>query len=438
MAAAWLTSADSDYESARMPWNVAADQRPAAVVMASTADDVAEAVRKARASGLRVAMQGTGHAASSRHTLDDAVLIKTGHLADVNVDPSARRARVGAGVQWQAVAEAAAPHGLAGLAGSSGGVGVVGYSLGGGLGWLARKHGLACSRIMAADVVLADGTQTRVDSDNEPDLLWALRGGGGCFAAVTSLEVELVPLTEVYGGTLFFPAERASEVLTAYSTWVSTVPDSVTSTGRLVNVPPIPDAPEALRGRSFVLVQAVVIAEEAEGVELLRPLRDLGPEMDTFAMLPAPALGMIHMDPPGPVPADIEGWLLNQFGPDEVAAMVANGGAGSPLVALQVRHLGGAMATPAPGGGAVDHIAQPFAAYGVGIVPEPAAATVVRGKLDEVAAAFGPALASRRFANLSEHCDPSSLFTPDAYARLQKIRSQYDPDGVFHAVHTVS
>lgn len=177
MTASLLSPGDEGYDAARVPWNVAIDQQPAAVVAATSAEDVASAVQQARERGLRVMLQNTGHAASHRHDLHDVMLIRTNGMTDVTVDVEAKVARVDAGVQWQMVADAAAPHGLAGLAGSSGGVGTVGYTLGGGIGWLGRAHGFACNRVVAADVVLADGSTKRIDDENDADLIWALRAG---------------------------------------------------------------------------------------------------------------------------------------------------------------------------------------------------------------------------------------------------------------------
>jgi FAD/FMN-containing dehydrogenase len=420
-----------------VPWNVAVDQQPAAVVAATGAEDVASVVQQARERGLRVMVQNTGHAASHRHDLSDVVLVRTNGITGVTVDVEAKVARVGAGVQWQAVADAAAPHGLAGLAGSSGGVGAVGYSLGGGIGWLGRAHGFACNRILSADVVLADGSTRRIDDESDPDLTWALRGGGGSFAAVTALELGLVPAPEIYGGTLFFPAERATEVLTAWRAWTDTVPETVTSTGRVINVPPIPEAPEPLRGKAFVIVQGVFLMGEAEASDLLAPLRDLGAGMDTFAVMPANQLGTIHMDPPGPAPADLEGWLLSSFDDDEIAAVVANSGAGSPFVGLQVRHMGGAFARPANTPGALDPVDAPFLMYAVGITPDAEVGAAVRGALDELRSAMSGAIAPRRLMNFAEHADPASLHTADAVARLAKVRATYDPDRIFVAAHDV-
>src|SRR5213593_65750 len=235
---------DPHWDAARQAWNLAVDQQPTAVVLAETAEDVATVVRYARANGLRVAPQGTGHNAPTLPPLQDTILLKTSAMRGVEIDPVARLARVEAGVIWVEVVEAAAEHGLAALHGSSPDVGVVGYSLGGGMGWYARKLGLAANSVTAIEVVTADGRIARVDRQNEPDLFWALRGGGGGFAIVTAIEFRLYPIEEVYAGILFFPIERASEVLHAWREWLPTAPEEVTSVGRLLQLPPIPEIPE--------------------------------------------------------------------------------------------------------------------------------------------------------------------------------------------------
>ena len=182
--------ADDGWDGARQAWNLLADQRPEAVVLAEGADDVAATVRFARDNGLRVAVQATGHAALGIASFEDTILLKTSRMNGVEVDPDARRARVDAGAIWGDVAAAAAGHGLAGLSGSARDVGVVGYTLGGGHGWLARKHGIASNNVRAVDLVTADGEHVRADQDQNPDLFWALRGGGGSFGVVTSLEFD--------------------------------------------------------------------------------------------------------------------------------------------------------------------------------------------------------------------------------------------------------
>ena len=192
-----VTPADEAWDEARQAWNLAVDQRPVAVVLAETADDVVVTIEEARAAGLRVAPQGTGHNAAPLGELSGTILLRTSRMRGVEIDPAAQIARVEAGVIWIEVVEAAAEHGLAALAGSSPDVGVVGYTLGGGLSWLARKYGFAANQVTAVELVTADGRFIRADRENEPDLFWAVRGGGGSFGVVTALEFRLFPLTEV-------------------------------------------------------------------------------------------------------------------------------------------------------------------------------------------------------------------------------------------------
>src|SRR4051794_483919 len=239
---------DESWDEARRAWNLAVDQRPAAVAIPASADEVAEVVRWAAETGLRVAPQGTGHAASALGDLSESVLVKLHELRGVTVDPEARTARAMAGTIWIELVEAAAEHGLATLAGSSPDVGVVGYTLGGGLSFLARKHGLTANSVVAIELVTADGEFRRVDADSDPDLFWALRGGGGSFGAVTAIEFKLYPYAQLYAGMLVFPWERSSEVLHAWRELVPTLPDEMTTVGRILQVPPLPDIPEAFRG----------------------------------------------------------------------------------------------------------------------------------------------------------------------------------------------
>src|SRR6185312_9103548 len=260
------------WDEARRAWNLAVDQRPAAVALPETVDDVVAAVDHARAAGLRVAVQGTGHGAGST-PLDGALLINM--------------ARMTGGTLWRDVVDAAVGHGLTALHGSAGDVGVVGYSLGGGIGWLARKHGLSASSVLSAEVVTADGEVVLADPDTNEDLFWALRGGGGSFGVVTEVEIALYPVTDAFAGWLVWPAERTVEVLDRWADWTTDVPDEVTSVGRLLQMPPIPEIPEPLRGRQLVVVEAVFMGDERKGRELLRPLLDLEPELDTFATVPA-------------------------------------------------------------------------------------------------------------------------------------------------------
>jgi len=435
----WLPG-DPGWDEARAAWNLAVDQHPVAVARPDTPEDVAQVVRAAVAAGLRIAPQSTGHGAAARPPLDDAVLVRLDGLADVAVDPVNRRARVGAGALWQAVADAAGEHGLAALAGSAPDVAVAGYTLGGGLGWLARRFGLACSALEAVEVVTPDGMLVRADAMTAPELFWALRGGGGSFGVVTALEFTLHPVDALYAGALMWPMERAAEVLAAWRGWTDGVPEETTSVGRLVHVPPLPELPDPIRGRDLVMVEVFHIGGPEEGAALVAPLRALGPDIDTLAVMPPAALGHVHMDPPQPSPAVGHGVLLTDAPPAalEALARAAAVAPGAAVTSVEVRHLGGAVGRPAPGGGALDHIPAPFALFAVGIAPTPPAGAAVAAGLDALLASVAPWTAPRAFLNLSERPTPAeALLGPEAAARARALRERLDPDGVMLANHPV-
>jgi FAD/FMN-containing dehydrogenase len=220
-------------------------------------------------------------------------------MRGVSVDPESQTARVEPGAHWSDVTPEAQTHGLVGLAGSSSSVGVVGYTLGGGYGWLGRKYGFAAESVRGADVVTADGEQVRASADEITDLFWGLKGSGGNFGIVTSLEFALYRLNTVYGGGIYFPVEKAQEVLDLYSRWVSDLPDEMTTSVTFVNFPPLPALPEALRGKSVIAVRSCYCRNPAEaGEELMRPWRELGePVMDTFRTMPPEEMDSISMDP---------------------------------------------------------------------------------------------------------------------------------------------
>jgi FAD binding domain/Berberine and berberine like len=434
-----LGADDPGWDEARRPWNLSVDQHPAAVARPASAEDVVAVVDTAREHGLRVAPQGTGHSAAPRGSLERSVLLDMSRLNSAEIDPERRLARIQAGAQWQHVVGPAAEHGLAGLSGSAPDVCVTGYALGGGAGWLVRRYGLAANSVRGAEVVTADGREVRADADSEPDLFWALRGGGGSFGVVTALELELFPVRELYGGVLFWPQERAAEVLEAWHDWTAGVADELTSVGRLLNVPPLEELPESLRGRSFVVVEAAWLGDEVAGAEQLAPLRELGPEMDTFAMMAPTGLPALHMDPPEPVPGAGDGMLLGDFPADAINAMMDAVGpeTESPLVSLEVRHLGGAAGRPDPEHGALAAIDAAYALYGVGMAPNEEMKQTALQRVDAVQAALGPWDAGR-FLNFTERpTDTARMFGEETYSRLCKVKSKYDPDNVIQANHEI-
>jgi FAD/FMN-containing dehydrogenase len=430
---------DPGWDEARSAWNLAVDQRPAVVALPESVDDVVAAVDYARTLGLRIAVQGTGHGAPGR-SLDGTMLVNTSRMTAVELDLGGLTARVAAGTVWGDVVRAATPHGLTALHGSAPDVGVVGYSLGGGIGWLARKHGLSSSSVLSAQVVTAEGEVVHADAETNPELFWALRGGGGSFGIVTELQIALYPVSEVYAGWLIWPVDRAAEVLGAWAEWTQDAPDEVTSVGRLLQIPPIPEMPEPLRGRQFVVVEATLLGTEDAGRELLRPLRDLGPELDTFATVPAAALSELHRDPPGPVPGRGEGWMLDGFDAAAATALVdaAAMDGTAPLISVEVRHLEGALGRPDPNGGVLSHFEAPYAMYSVAMVPSPEVVTAIDARIGELRAAVEPWLSRSAYFNFAERdVDARALYPEGVYERLAEIRAEVDPDGVFRAKHAI-
>jgi hypothetical protein len=435
-----LLVGEPGYDESRSAFNLTLDQRPAAIVFAESAIDVVKTVRFARSTGLRIAPQGTSHGAGPLESLEDAILLKTTRMRRVNIYPSSQTARVEAGAEWQDVTVPAAEHGLAALAGSAPDVGVVGYTLGGGMGWLARRYGLSANSVVAVDIVTPDGRLIRADAANEPDLFWAVRGGGGGVGVVTAIEIGLYQLREVFAGALFFPFERASEVLHAWREWTDSVPDEVTSLGRMMQFPPIPDVPEPLRGNSFTVIEAAYLGDEFEGSELIRPLRELGPIMDTFAMIPAPALQELHMDPPQPVPYNGDGMFLADAPAGAIDAMVAAAGpgSGSPLLSAELRHLGGALADEAPGGGAQARTDAKFAMFAVGVAPDPEIREAVSSHIRVVKETLAPWRADYDYFNFVESpAEASALLPKDSYTRLREIKAKYDPAETIISAHPI-
>ena len=439
-AGAVLLPGDPGYDEARMPWNVAVDQRPAAVACPASADEVSEIVRAAAASGLRVAPQGTGHNAGPLGPLEDAVLLRTSGMTGVQIDPVRRIARVEAGVLWLDVVEAAAVHGLAALHGSSPDVGVVGYSLGGGLGWYARQLGMAANSVVAVDLVLADGTQVRADETQNPDVFWAVRGGGGNFGVVTAMEFRLFDIETAYAGMLLWDQAHAEKVVRAWAAWTVDAPDCVTTSLRMLNLPPMPELPEFLRGRQLVVIDGAVLADDAEAEQVIAALRDLEPEMDTFARVPAAGLVRLHMDPEGPTPGISASTMLADLSEAAVETFLrlSDRDSGSTLLAAELRQLGGALARPAPDAGAVPKLDGRFVLFGVAIAMTPEMGAQGHADATALVDAMASYSTGRDYLNFAERSvDVRKSFQEETWRRLKGVRSAVDPAGLLIANHPV-
>ncbi|MDL9980419.1 FAD-binding oxidoreductase [Microbacterium sp. ASV49] len=434
---------DHGWDDARRAWNLAVDQRPAAVAVPETTADVVAIVRTAIRLGMRVAAQTTGHNAGplAHQSLRDTILVRFSAMREVRIDAERRRARVEAGAVWGDVVAPAAEAGLAALAGSSADVGVAGYVLGGGLSWLARAKGLAANHVLAFEVVTASGDVETVDAAHHADLFWALRGGGGDFAIVTAIHVRLFSITSVQAGTMLWPAEQVETVLSAWRSWVDTAPDEITSVGRILHLPPLPDLPPHLAGRSFVAIEAVSLFDADLTAALLAPLRALRPEIDTIHETPMTDLHLLHMDPPGPVPGLGDGMLLTTVDADDLAGIVeaVGVGSGTALLSFELRHLGGALSpdrAPADGG-AVRAFDAEFAMYAVGIAPTPDAQAAVRASVARVMSALAPRRAAQSYINFVESARTADTLWDDGLERLRAVKREYDPTGLVRSNHPV-
>jgi FAD binding domain len=434
------TSSDSDWDEARQAWNLAADQRPEAVALVASADDVSKVIRFARENDLKVAGQGTGHGAMALGSLDGVILVKTERMRDVAIE--GEKARAEAGALAEDVAEAASAQGMCSMPGTSPNVGVAGYTLGGGLSWFGRKYGWACNRVNALEVVTADGEPRTVNAASDPDLFWALRGGGGGYAIVTALHVELLPINEVYAGSLLLPAELTHDALHVYREWASRVPEEVGSMVRMMNLPPIPDVPEVIRGKKFLQISAAYIGSREDGETAIGPLRKIGePLMDTFEQIPAKGLVRIAMDPEPPVPGLGHHGVLNELNDEAIDAFYEAAGpeSDSPLLLAELRHLGGALARPAENGGALSKLDGEFVMLGIGMLMDPAMKDPIEGQLDKLSDAMKPWAAEGGYFNYAERpCDVDAILPAETCQRLAHVKRSWDPDDLIRANHSVA
>jgi len=428
------------WDEARSAFNLLVDQRPVAIVLAEDEHDVAATVRYARERGLRVSGQSTGHNAGPLGSLDDTIIVNVAGLKEVTIDADAQRVRVGAGVRWEEVVPQLSGLGLAALHGSSPDVGIAGYSLGGGMGWLARKHGLQTNSVIAFELVTADGHLVRTDATHEPDLFWALRGGGGSFGVVTAIEFAVYAYPEVYAGAYFFPFERVREVLHAWRELLPTLPDELMTWSAVLHFPPDPAMPEEIRGKSFTLVWAVHLGSEEEGSRLMAPIRELGPAMDTFAVVPPAELGDLAMDPRDPLPFISTHDLLDGVTPEGIDALVDAVGPESDaaITLVQLRHLGGALGRESATAGARATLPGEICIFSLGVVMDEEMGRATERTLAAIDSAVAP-YRTGYYPNFVEEpgADVSDFYAPATWQRLREIKSLYDPTDLFKANHPI-
>jgi FAD/FMN-containing dehydrogenase len=358
----------------------------------------------------------------------------------VVADPDRGIVRAGGGALWEPAVDAAATHGQAVLHGTSPDVGIAGYSLGGGIGWYARDLGLASNSIIAVEVVIGDGSLVRATAEQNPELFWALRGGGGSFGVVTALEFTMYPLTSAYAGFLLWELADIEPVLREWAAWAPTAPDEVTTAFRAMRIPPMPELPEFLRGRQVAIIDGAVLDSDDRSGELLAGLRAHRPVMDTFARVPASSLVRLHMDPEGAAPAVSDSAMLSGLPGAAVDAFLETAGpdATTTVLAAELRQLGGALGRPAEGGGVLDRLDGEFASFAVAIAATPELGA--QGHADAVRFndALRPFGTGQELLNLAENpVDAARAYPKERWTRLQRVRGAIDPQGIFAANHEV-
>jgi FAD/FMN-containing dehydrogenase len=428
---------DADWDQARQTFNLLLDQRPEAIAFPADEREVAAAIAFARERGLQVAPQATGHNAGPLGSLEQTMILNTSALTGVTIDPAARRVRVGAATKWEKVTPRLSELGLAALHGSSPDVGIVGYSLGGGIGWLARKHGMQANAVTAVEQVTADGHLVRADAVHEPELFWGLRGGGGNFGVVTAIEFAVQPVRELYAGAMFFGLDQSAEVLHAWTELLPSLPEELTSWAGVLHLPPLPELPAELRGGSFVTVKAAFLGEEAAGRELLASIRRLGPRIDTFAMQPPAGLSELAMDPADPLPFRLTHSLLDELSPAAIEEVARVAGAGSALALVEFRHMSGALARREPDAGARATLPGNVCMLALGAVPGPAAEGAVLAGLESVDAAVAPNRVGDYANFVEEPADVEAFFDQETWQRLRRVKGLYDPADLFRANHPI-
>ncbi|PKW28196.1 FAD-binding oxidoreductase [Phycicoccus duodecadis] len=423
------------WESARRGWAVNVDQQPLAVVTVQDPEDVVAAVRCAGRHGLSVSTQPVGHGATT--ALTGTVLLRTGALQDLDVDVERRVARVGAGVKWGTLLAALEPTGLTALAGSSPDPSVVGFTLGGGLSWFSRALGLCAHSTVAFDLVDARGVRRRISAASDPDLFWALRGGGGDFGVVLAVEVALHEAGPLLGGRLLWPLEMARPVLQAFRRITAEAPDELSLWAHLFRFPPLPELPELLRGRAFISVDLTFLGAPAELDGLLAPLRQLPVlVLDTVGRVPLSELGGIAAEPVDPMPTQEYSELLRTLDAATVDRLVDAAGAGVelPLAVVQIRHLGGALARATTEDGPNGAVPEEYSVFCLGVPVAPGLPEAIDAAFDTVRAALGEQRAGRAFFNFLGHeSDLGSTFSAPARERLRRVKAETDPSGLFRS-----
>lgn len=438
-----IRPADASYDEARRVWNGMIDRHPALIARCATADDVAAVVRFAAEEDLVLAVRGGGHNVAGLGSCDGGIVADLSDMAEVHVDPGKRVAEVGGGATWGVVDAATQAHELATTGGLVSSTGIGGLTLGGGIGWLMRSAGLTCDNLIGADLVTAQGKPVHVSEEDDPELLWGLRGGGGNFGAVTSFTYRLHPLpTTVLAGMALYPIDKASEVLGFWAEWVGSLPDQLGTMVAFLSAPPEPFVPDEHKGAPVIAVLACHGGRPEDGEPLVAPLRDLGtPIVDLIGPMPYVALQSM-LDPP----AGLRNyWKSGYFtaatdlARAQAALIDAAATRPSPLSQIHVSHLGGAVARVAKDAKAFSQRDKAFALNVVGMweSPEDDEANLSWARWHHSAL---DAFITGAYVNFAADVgaeEVRSAYEPAIYERLAKLKARVDPTNLFRVNHNV-
>jgi hypothetical protein len=432
-----LLPGDTGYPPECAACNQATPMRPAVAVGATRATDVQAAVRFAAERDLPVAVLATGHQVTQ--SAEGAVLINMSRMAQVGIDPSQRLARAGGGVRWRQVLGETDKYGLAPISGSSPTVGVAGYHLGGGHSpVMGRRYGYAADHVQALEIVTADGELRRVTANSDPDLFWALRGGGkGNFGVITALEFTLFPVKTFYGGGLYFAADHAETVLHAWREWVTGLPPEMSSSAAFIRQPSVPEVPAPLRGTLALYVRFSSVGPKDAAERLLSPVRALAPTvLDTITH--QPYRRALSAAPTEPVSWVARSAALRDFPAEAADALLTLAGPDSDSVLrfVELRALGGALECRPAVPNAVPGRGARFSLSGSGD-GRPGANLVAREQLTTLTAAVAPWAQDEimpNFLGTDQGKTPGELravYGPQRYNQLAAIKEWYDPANVF-------
>jgi len=432
-----LTAESAGYDGARTSWLLSVNQWPAVIVVAANVQDIVEAVRFADENGLKVAVKNTGHGVA--RPANDSMLIVVSSLNKVSVDPDKKAAHIEAGAKWIDVLEKAQLEGLAPLMGSSSDVGAIGYTMGGGMGWLARKFGLSVDNVLSFDLVTAAGELIHASKDENADLFWGLSGCGAAFGVIVAMEIKLFPVKTVYAGSLLYPREVAPEVFVRYKEWIADIEDDWTTTISIENYPPLPIIPEFLQGKSAVVVRGCYVGHIEKGEEMIKSWLDwMEPIANQFGAITFNEADTISDDPKEPIPATARSLIVSELSDEVVSILLKRAFAHNeptPLFATEIHHGGGAMARADKDVVAYSQHDAPFIINMLGLVPTPESSLAYTEITNVIKSEIEPYSTGGVYLNFlagdEKWNQTKDAFTPEVFKKLIALKKKYDPENLF-------